>query len=58
MKLELIKDWMSFDVITVSPDMSLSDAYQLMTQNKITRLPVLENGRLTGMKVSSLVFGD
>ena len=54
MKLELVKDWMTHDVITVSPDTSLTDAYQLMTNQKIRRLPVMENGRLTGI----ITLGD
>lgn len=54
MKLELVKDWMNHDVITVSPDTSLTDAYQLMTNHKIRRLPVMENGCLTGI----ITLGD
>lgn len=44
-----VKDFMSVDVITISPDESLSDAFALMKENKIRRLPVVENGQLVGI---------
>lgn len=49
MRLELVKDWMSRDVITISPATTLAEAYQLMTGHAIHRLPVVENGRLHGI---------
>ncbi len=49
MRLELVRDWMTRDVVTVTPGMRLFDAEALMTKHKIRRLPVLENGRLTGI---------
>jgi acetoin utilization protein AcuB len=49
MKLELVRDWMSRDVVTISPEALLSDAQQLMTAHQIRRLPVVENGRLTAI---------
>jgi acetoin utilization protein AcuB len=54
MKLELVRDWMTREVITVSPDTSLTDSYQLMANHKIRRLPVMENGRLIGI----ITLGD
>jgi acetoin utilization protein AcuB len=54
MRLELVKDWMSRDVITGSPTLGLLDADSLMREHKIRRLPVMENGRLTGI----VTFGD
>ena len=54
MRLELVKDWMSRDVVTVTPDMSLPEASALMTVHKIRRLPVLVNGRLAGI----VTYGD
>lgn len=55
MKLELVRDWMTRDVITVMPAVALPDAYELMTKNKIRRLPVVdENGRLLGI----VTYGD
>jgi acetoin utilization protein AcuB len=46
---ELVKDWMTSDVITVASDMSLTEAHHLMTDNKIRRLPVVKNDRLVGI---------
>lgn len=54
MRLELVRDWMSRDVIVVGPDMLLSEADRLMMTHTIRRLPVVENGRLIGM----LTYGD
>lgn len=49
MRKELVKDWMSNDVITITPDTILPDAHRLMTDKKIRRLPVVKNGRLVGI---------
>ncbi|MCB0162948.1 MAG: CBS domain-containing protein [Anaerolineae bacterium] len=49
MKHEYVKDWMSRDVITITPDVTLPDAHQLMTENDIRRLPVVKDGRLVGI---------
>jgi acetoin utilization protein AcuB len=49
MRLELVKDWMSRDVITAVSTMGLLDADSLMCEHKIRRLPVVENGRLIGI---------
>jgi acetoin utilization protein AcuB len=49
MQAELVKDWMSREVITISPDTSLPEAHRLMITKKIRRLPVVEAGRLVGM---------
>jgi CBS domain-containing protein len=46
---ELVKDWMTADVITVTSDMSLTEAHHLMTNNKIRRLPVVKNDHLVGI---------
>ena len=54
MRLELVKDWMSREVITAVPSMGLLDADALMRENKIRRLPVVENDRLVGI----VTFGD
>ena len=54
MRLELVKDWMSREVITAVPSMGLLDADALMRENKIRRLLVVENGRLVGI----VTFGD
>jgi acetoin utilization protein AcuB len=45
----LVRDWMTPDPITASPDMTLPDALQLMAQHSIRRLPIVERGQLVGM---------
>jgi len=55
MKRELVKNWMSSDVITVTPNTSLPEAHQIMVAEEIRRLPVVNNkGRLVGM----ITLGD
>ena len=49
MKQELVKDWMSTNLITIRPYTSLSEAHRLMTDYKIRRLPVLDNKKLMGI---------
>jgi acetoin utilization protein AcuB len=49
MRLELVRDWMSRDVITVDQTFLLTDAEKLMTGQTIRRLPVMDNGRLAGI---------
>lgn len=57
MKQELVRDWMTRDVVTVSPDTTLPEAHRLMTDNQIRRLPVMENGRLVGIVTGGDVRG-
>lgn len=54
MKLELVRDWMTRDVITVSPDTSILEAGQLMVDRTIRRLPVVEDETLIGI----VTYGD
>lgn len=54
MRMETVRNWMSTDVVTVSPETSLPDAAQLMTGKVIRRLPVMEDGRLVGI----VTYGD
>lgn len=54
MRLELVKDWMSRDVVTAVPTVGLLDADALMREHNIRRLPVVENGRLVGI----VTYGD
>jgi acetoin utilization protein AcuB len=49
MKLELVKSWMTYDVITVSPETTLPEAHRLMTEYQIRRLPVVKNDRIVGI---------
>lgn len=45
----LVCDWMVPDPITISPTSPLRDAYWLMLENKIRRLPVMDGDRLVGI---------
>ncbi|EEG77153.1 CBS and ACT domain-containing protein [Dethiobacter alkaliphilus] len=45
----LIKDRMTKDVITVSPETTVPDALNLMEEKDVRHLPVVEKGRLTGI---------
>lgn len=44
-----VKDWMTTDVITVPSSCPLPEAYWLMIENKIRRLPVVDEGILVGI---------
>lgn len=57
MKRELVKEWMSCDVVTAVPNTTLPDAHRLMTENQIRRLPVMDNGRLVGIVTRGDVRG-
>jgi acetoin utilization protein AcuB len=49
MKHLLVKDWMTQEVISISPDTTLPEAHRMMTANQIRRLPVIQEGRLVGI---------
>lgn len=49
MHQELVKDWMTAEVVTITPDTTLPEAHRLMTDKRIRRLPVVENGHLVGI---------
>jgi acetoin utilization protein AcuB len=57
MKRELVKDWMTANVITVSADTTLPEAHKIMIERQIRRLPVVSNGRLVGMVTRGDVRG-
>lgn len=44
-----IRDLMTSNLITVTPDTSVDDCMRVMTGRKIRHLPVLENGQLVGL---------
>ncbi len=54
MRLELVRDWMSRDVVSAQPATKLLDADLLMREHHIRRLPVVEDGRLLGI----VTYGD
>lgn len=44
-----VRDIMSPDPLTVTPDMTVTETARLMVDNRIGALPVLEEGRLIGI---------
>lgn len=52
-----IKDFMSTEVITVSPQTPIFDAVDLMKQHQIHRLPVVEGGKLVGLITEGVIQG-
>ena len=44
-----VKDWMNSQVITVSGGSTLPEAYWLMLENNVRRLPVVDSGVLVGI---------
>jgi acetoin utilization protein AcuB len=46
---DLIRDWMTPDPITISGNLTLPEAYWLMVNNEIRRLPVVDGGVLMGI---------
>lgn len=51
-----VADWMRRDPVTVSTGTSLADAYDLMQENNVRRLPVMERGELEGIVTQSDVL--
>jgi CBS domain-containing protein len=49
MNQEMVKDWMSREVVTISPDTTLPEAHRLMTEKQIRRLPVVAKNHLAGI---------
>ena len=45
----LVRDIMTTNVVTVSSDMPLVDATQIMMVHKIERLPIVDRGKLVGL---------
>jgi len=49
MKQECVCDWMTEDVITITPDNTLKEAHDIMNEKGIRRLPVVAHGKLLGI---------
>jgi len=49
MKQELVRDWMTKDVITITSETSLTDVHALMRSKNIRRLPVVDHHQIVGM---------
>lgn len=57
MRLELVKDWMSPDVLSISPETTVLEAGRMMIDRTIRRLPVVEDSRLVGIVTHGDVRG-
>jgi CBS domain-containing protein len=57
MKQELVKDWMTRNVVTISPDTTLPEAHRLMIEKRVRRLPVMRNDLLVGIVTRGDVRG-
>jgi acetoin utilization protein AcuB len=44
-----VKEWMTTPVISVDADTPVADAYNIMMERSIRRLPVVQNGKLVGI---------
>ena len=49
MKQELVGDWMTREVIMITPDTSLKEAHDIMNEKGIRRLPVVADGKILGI---------
>lgn len=50
MTKELVKDWMTGDVVTITPETTLPEAHKIMITEEIRRLPVVDkDGRIVGI---------
>lgn len=49
-----VRDWMTTNPITIHPQQTLPQAYTLMKNHNVRRLPVVEEDRLIGI----VTFGD
>lgn len=50
METLIVKDWMTKNVVTVTPNTTLPDAHRIMKERKIRRLPVVDDhGHLVGI---------
>ncbi len=49
-----VRDWMTADPVTVTPEARLAEAYNLMEENEVRRLPVVNRqGELVGILTRS-----
>ena len=49
MKNENVRDWMTPNPITITPETTLPEAHRIMKEKSIRRLPVEDKGRLVGI---------
>ena len=44
-----VKDMMSTDVLTINLDTNINEAFRIMKEKKVRRLPVMDRGKLVGI---------
>lgn len=49
MKMTKVKDLMSKDVYAISPNTTILEAAEMMNEKDVSRLPVIDNGKLVGI---------
>ncbi|HSM55898.1 MAG TPA: CBS domain-containing protein [Candidatus Sulfomarinibacteraceae bacterium] len=49
MKQEMVKEWMTPEPVTITPNTTLPEAHRLMMEHSIRRLPVMQDGHLVGI---------
>ncbi|MEX2144064.1 MAG: CBS domain-containing protein [Anaerolineales bacterium] len=54
MENERVRDWMSKELVVITPDQTLPEAHELMKRHKIRRLLAVDGGELVGI----LTLGD
>jgi acetoin utilization protein AcuB len=45
----LVRDWMTRNLVTLSPEASVAEALTLCRERRIRHVPILEEGRLVGI---------
>ncbi|HET6262589.1 MAG TPA: CBS domain-containing protein, partial [Chloroflexia bacterium] len=53
-----VQDFLSPNVVTISPDADLDEARRLMSERQIRRLMVTEDGKEDGKLIGVLSIGD
>ena len=49
MNTQIVRNWMTSNPITITPQTTLPEAHQLMDKYNIRRLPVINKGKLVGI---------
>ena len=44
-----VTDFMTFDLVTATPESHINEVMDMMTHNRIRHLPILDNGQLVGI---------
>lgn len=48
-KTKIVRDVMSSNPVTASPDMDISEVSRIMSERQIRRIPIVQNGNLIGV---------